>query len=294
MNELVALTDRQMATLRSTIANDCNAPEFNLFVEYARRIGLDPIRKQIIPIIFSANDPKKRNMQIVVSIDGLRTIAERVQNYRPDDEEPQYVYSDELKHPDTNPLGIEKCVVKAWKQDSKGDWYPVKASAYWDEYVPIKTWDGTAKIDSKTLWPKMPRLMIAKCAEALALRKGWPDQFAGIHLDAEFDRAKTSDIDATESVNRYIEGQRIEKVGGEHAIVFWLDDGGSDRIPVGKVADEFLKRARACTDLNELANLRARNSAGLKEFWARAGSDALALKAELEKLEDKLREPATV
>jgi phage recombination protein Bet len=317
MNALTTLNDRQLATLKNTIAKPLNAPEFNLYVEYCARIGLDPIRRQVIPIIFSANDAEKRQMTIVVTIDGLRTIAERVQNYRPDEDEPRYFYSEDLKNPHTNPLGIERCVVVVWKQDNRGKWNKVNGTAYWDEFVPVKddaeggydwvdtgdTWpDGKPKrrkvprgevvtaIDSKTLWPKMPRIMIAKCAEAQALRKGWPDQFSGVHVDAEFDRARTIDADATEIAEQYVETQRLKMIGGERAISLFLDPAiGIERLPVGQVADRVLEVARGCEDLNAFATLRAQNTDSLKELWAYSAADAHGLKQELEKIEERLR-----
>lgn len=200
MNDLT-LNERQLATLKNTTAKSLNSGEFNLFIEYCRNVGLDPIRKQVVPILFSASDPAKRQMTIVVTIDGLRVIAARAGGYRADDHAPVIVYRDDLKNPDTNPLGIEKAVVRVFKQDNRGDWYPVVAEAYWDEFAPIKQWgDQPAKLDSKTLWPAKPRVMICKCAEAQALRKGWPDQFAGIYADSEFDQAQAIDGDASEVV----------------------------------------------------------------------------------------------
>jgi phage recombination protein Bet len=317
MND-IALSERQLATLKNTIAKPLNAPEFNLFTEYCRNIGLDPIRKQVIPIIFSADDAAKRQMTIVVTIDGLRTIAERVQNYRPDEEEPRYFYSEEMIDPYTNPKGIERCIVYAWKQDKGGTWNRVAGAAYWDEFAPIKEdaeggydwidtgekWPDSGKpkkkkvprgeiyraLDPKTLWPKMPRIMIAKCAEAQALRKGWPDQFSGVHVDAEFDKAVTIDADASEVVERYAERERMKMIGGEKAVTFLLDTAiGLERLPVGKIADRFLDAARRTRDLNEFASLTATNRDSLREFWSFAPGDSLALKKELEAIEGQLR-----
>ena len=322
MNDLT-LNERQLATLKNTIAKSLNAPEFNLFTEYCRNIGLDPIRKQVIPIIFSADDAAKRQMTIVVTIDGLRTIAERVQNYRPDEDEPRYFYDEALIDPHTNPKGIERCVVTVWKQDNRGVWNKVNGTAYWDEFAPVKEdaeggydwvdtgekWPDSGKpkkrkvargevtrmLDSKTLWPKMPRIMIAKCAEAQALRKGWPDQFSGVHVDAEFDKAKMQDAEASEVVEAYQERERVKLIGGEKAVTFLLDANvGLERLPTGQVADRFLDAARKAKDLNEFLSLKATNRDSLQEFWAFAPTDAHGLKIELEKLEAKHREAEPV
>lgn len=123
-------TPKQIALVKHTIAKDCNDDEFNLFMEAARSYGLDPFRKQIMPLVFgkTARDQSKRRMSIVVSRDGLRVIAQRCKNYRPASEPAEVIFNDELKAP-TNPKGIEYARVYLWQQDNKGEWFKVVGEA---------------------------------------------------------------------------------------------------------------------------------------------------------------------
>ena len=61
-------TPRQIALIKDTIAKDCNNDEFNLFVEVARGKGLDPFLGQIIPMVFSKDNPKKRKMTLAFEL----------------------------------------------------------------------------------------------------------------------------------------------------------------------------------------------------------------------------------
>ena len=64
------LRPHQLDLIRRTIAQDCSRAEFDLFIETAQRYGLDPFRRQIMPLVFSKDRPDKRRMVIIVGIDG--------------------------------------------------------------------------------------------------------------------------------------------------------------------------------------------------------------------------------
>lgn len=299
MNAVVPLrsTDdaKMISLIRRTVAADCSDDEFNLFVHTARHLRLDPLRRQIYAFVYSKNDPKKRRMSIITGIDGFRTIADRTGNYRPDEDEPRFEIDAETKDPTLNPIGLIKATVRVYKF-AHGSWHPVTASAHWDEYAPIKDeWaddpetgrgrkTGRKVLDTSGNWGKMPRLMLAKVAEALALRKAWPDDLANVYAAEEMDR--TAALDALPA-DLAVEGEtqaRLEKIGGHNAILIsWTPDAALDPVPVGQLADRAMSFIRDNKD--EPSSLLAwsyRNRHGLREFWARAGGDALEVKKVLE------------
>src|SRR5580700_7583832 len=106
----VSWTSRQLDTIKRTVAADTNESEFDLFVEYAKVKKLDPFSKQVIAVVFSKDDPKKRRMSIIVTQDGQRILASRCRDYRPAEDEPNFVIDPTLKSP-VNPLGVEKATV---------------------------------------------------------------------------------------------------------------------------------------------------------------------------------------
>lgn len=300
MSNIVAMRDQitmgrytpaQFDLIRKSHA-DLTETEFNQFMHVAMRSGLDPLRKQIYGILHNANKPDKRQLTIVIGIDGYRTMAERTGNYRPNDRPAEFVYRDELKG-SANPLGIESCTVTVYKH-SHGDWWPVVATAYWDEYAPIKdkAWNNETRqmerceprLDDSGKWAKMPRQMLEKCATAKAIRSGWPDDFAGVYDEAEME-APTLDLTATEIVEQHQKQERIKKIGANDAIMIDLpdDDEGLRYVHVDKFADTVLAYIKRNPGADEIQYFMERNRLPMNAFWTARASDCLQLKQEIEK-----------
>lgn len=304
------LSSKQIALVKQTIAKDCNDDEFNLFMEVAKAKGLDPFTGKIIPMVFSKGDAEKRKMTIIISRDGQRVIAQRCGDYRPASKPPQYEIDKDLVS-SLNPQGIVSATTYLWKQDKKtSEWYEVAGQAFWDEFAPIKetpsggyeyvdtgeTWADSGKpkkkrvpkgelqkkLDDSGNWCRMPRLMIAKCAEMQALRAGWPDQFDGLYDEAEMDRAKVIDITASEIVEHEKEENRMRAIGGKDSITLtWGDNYALENVPVGQLAD------RAIQFINEESAETVRkwadaNREPLRLFWAKHPGDALEIKKAIE------------
>lgn len=307
MNQIVPIrngtdyTGAQVALIKRTVAKDTNTDEFDLFMAVAKMKALDPFSKQIAAIVFNKNKPEKRNMSIITTIDGMRAIAARSGRYRPDEDEPDYTVDATEKGP-LNPKGLVKAKVRIWIADAMnaGGWKPATGVAYWEEFAPIKDeWaenpqtgkykpTGEQTLDTGGNWGKMPRIMLAKCAEAQALRKAFPEDLSGLYEAAEMDRAQVLDVTASQLIGDYETESRLERVGALGGITMQLTPTSPlETIQPGVLADRVLDVAKDF-DLNQMRWFESANTQPLREFWARAPSDALALKQEMEKLKAKL------
>lgn len=301
MSDLITFTAPQLKVIKDTVAKDTNPTEFNLFLEACRSYGLDPFRKQIHAVVYSKDNADKRKMTIIVSRDGLRVLAHRCRDYRPASDPAQIIYDADAKGP-TNPKGIVSATVKLWKQDNKGEWYPVIGEAYWDEFAPVADeWafdeesrkrkpTGKKVLDASGNWAKMPIVMITKCAESQALRAGWPETFGNIHAEEEMERVTVA-ATASEALEAHDRAEREAKTGGRGLLMVFDDAMKLEKVPMGSVADrvaEFIQTQ----DPDEVYKFRIRNEDALREFWTAAPSDALDLKKAFEAKEAKMEKTA--
>jgi phage recombination protein Bet len=279
------LTPAQLQLVQRTYAKDCTPDEFSLFVAVAQRAGLDPFRRQITAVVHNKHNPDKRQLTIITTIDGFRAIAARQGDYRPMDAPPVIELDDTLKS-DTNPLGLIRAEVRVWKRF--GDqWHAIVGEAYWDEFAATRDeWIHGSKTGRRILndtWANMPRLMLAKTAEAQALRRGWPDDIAGLHAEEEMDRLRVIDATATEIVEQRAETQRQAKLGGSEAVMFVTAIGEPlERVERGAVADFLFSYVRNVSSADELDWFRRANAESLRQFWAWAPGDALEVKKFME------------
>lgn len=308
MGQLVSVAEHfrapQVALIRRMNA-DCNNNEFEQFMHVAATLGLDPLKRQIYAFVFNKDNPDRRNMSIIIGIDGFRSVAKRSGEYRPDEQAPRFTIDERAANPASNPLGLVSAEVTV-HQYAQGQWHPVTAIAFWDEFAPIVEggeWqesssgkryfkgDGTYRLDpKKDNWRKMPRVMLAKCAEAQAIRRAWPEQLAAVYSDEELDKAKTLDLTAVEMAESVDVERRLSLIGGADAILFDMGNG-LERLPLGKAADmifAYLDKA----PVHEALQWEGMNRIPLQEFWARAKSDALGVKKRLEDLRKRADQEA--
>ncbi len=124
-------------------------------------------------------------MTIQTGIDGYRLIAERTERYAPG-VEPTYTYDDKG--------GLLSATAYIKKQTADGTWHLVSSSAYIDEYCQTYTNKTTGEKKASGMWGNMPRTMLAKCAEAQALRKAFPAEMSGVYTKEEMQQADPIDV----------------------------------------------------------------------------------------------------
>lgn len=158
--------------VKDTIARGASDDELMLFLHLAKRSGLDPFSRQIYLIERRANvnGEWKTTRQPQTGIDGLRLIADRTDHYAPG-REPSFTYDM------TGALLTATAYVKKFV---RGEWHEVAATAHYDEYVQRKK-DG----QPNQMWGEKPHIMLAKCAEALALRRAFPAEMSGLYTADE-------------------------------------------------------------------------------------------------------------
>lgn len=163
-------TQEQIDLIKNTVAKNATIDEFKLFMVIAARSGLDPFTKQIHFV--------KRGGQgtIQTGIDGYRAIAERTKTLAGIDD---VVYdSEDGPQPKRASVTVYRLI--------DGQKVSFTASARWSEYVPQAGQDF--------MWKKMPYLMLGKVAEALALRKAFPNDLSGLYTHEEMAQAGSEGI----------------------------------------------------------------------------------------------------
>lgn len=191
------ITEDQIALIKRTICKGASDDELNMFVQTAKRLGLDPFARQIFAVQRWDSREGRNVMAIQVSIDGFRLTAERTGKYAgqlgpfwsADGKEWVEVWLD-AKPPAAAKVGILR------KDFSE----PLWSVATWEQYKQ------EGKNGITPMWKRMGPLMLGKCCESLGLRRAFPNELSGVYSPEEMAQAETVDVTPARPAERYVPG----------------------------------------------------------------------------------------
>ena len=232
----VTFSEDKIELLKRTVAANTTNDEFALFAHVAQRTGLDPFARQIYAI------KRGGKLTIQTGIDGYRLIADRTGCYAPG-REPSFGYDEGLLVSAT--AYVKKLVA--------GQWHEVAATAFWAEYFPGD--------QQGPMWKKMPHTMLAKCAEALALRRAFPAELSGVYTREEMEQAEApATVMQAEPLATDEQRELIRKLIKSHVVT------ADEREAMERACANGLTKARASAAIERLmAEIKARKAAEAEE-----------------------------
>lgn len=181
-NEVAHPFMEQLQLIKETICVGLTDNEFKLFMYQCNKMGLDPLVRQIYPVKRWNSALGRESMTIQTGIDGYRLIADRTGRYFPG-KDPELVFDKD------GGLVSAKSYISKKTQDGK--WREVDLTAYYCEYVALGK-NGKPN----HMWATKPRIMLAKCAEAMLLRKAFPAELSGVYTQEEMGQADNPTVNS--------------------------------------------------------------------------------------------------
>jgi len=221
MSDLVKFNPsaEEQKLIRNSFAREATDAEFSVLMKVAILRNLNPLLKQIYFV------KMKGVWTFQVSIDGLRALAQRTGQYGGQDE-PVFAYDDKGQ--------LLSCKVAVYRKD----WLkPAVGVAFFKEFS-----------SGQNLWVSKPHVMISKVAEAIALRKAFPEDLSGLYGEEEMEQSAaparaTVIVDDTPTAEPHLKSEPgdwdEESLSAEH--IELLISGAQNTEDLLKVAQEANK-----------------------------------------------------
>lgn len=232
-------TEEQEQLIRDSFMNGATKQEAQMLMEVAKVRRLSPFLRQIH---FVKRWDKEKGAMVwssQVGIDGFRTIADRTGKYDG---------QDEAEFGPLNQNGFPQWArVKVYRKD----WArPSVGVAYWEEFVQTTKEGGVVR-----MWRTMPRVMLSKCAESIALRKAFPEDLSGLYTPEEMGQTENEaprDVRPRERIAPHIDP---DEEPDAPAVV-----GGPAKSIIERML-EHKKQAQAAADYDAILRVRAAHGA---------------------------------
>jgi phage recombination protein Bet len=190
----VTVTPEQMDLVKRTIAPNATPDELKLFLYDCTRRGVHPLDRMIH---FTKRGGR---YTAITGIDFMRSRAADTGSHAGTE--------DAIFTPETTGGPFPECATVTVYRIVQGMRVSFTATARWSEYYPGSGGEGF-------MWRKMPYTMLGKCAEALALRKGFPQELSGLYSAEEMDQSQQeAERSSQEGGGEPRPGRRISKPDG--------------------------------------------------------------------------------
>jgi len=235
--ELISFTQKEVETIKRTVASDANTDELRMFLHIAKTYGLDPFNKEIFFWKI------KGKPTIMTSRDGYLKIADRHDEYNG-------LVSDVVRENDkfrrkaqgidheygTNRGDIIGAYALVYRKDRE---YPVYVFAPFQEYFA-----GTR------VWSQYPSAMILKVAESMALKRAFT--VSGLVTAEEMDVQRLNEKDKKNPRRPYSKKQKKSQDNENESIEIEAELSGREKEIKEIVGDNKNLRKDLFTYLREV------------------------------------------
>lgn len=237
MNQIshkIDFNTEEVQVIKDMYCRGSSDTELNLFLQICKQTGLNPMARQIYAMKRYDNSLGREVLSPICSIDGFRLVGERSNKYA-GQLGPFWCGEDgdwkDVWLSNKPPIAAKVGVIRS---DFKETLWAV---ARFDAYAQRKR-DGSLTM----MWKKMGDLMIAKCAEALALRKAFPQDLSGLYTSDEMAQASNEEKEEPK-----------QKIKPEPLIPEIIEEKKPD---IRKVTEKQIKALNTIISVNKLDRLK--------------------------------------